>query len=104
MLKETMLDLPGRFQPKMAGNFRATIQFYFSGGESSHWVLTIGDGRCTVAEGVAEAADSVVSMAAADFIGINTGDIPASKLFWGGQIDVEGDVETVIGLAPIMGW
>jgi putative sterol carrier protein len=104
MLKETMLSLPGRFRPKLAGNFRATIQFNFSGEEASHWVLTIGDGRCTVAEGMVETPDATVVMAAADFIGINNGDIPAPEIFWGGRIDIEGDVEAVIGLAPVMGW
>jgi hypothetical protein len=43
-------------------------------------------------------------MAAADFIGINSGAIPAPEIFWGGRIDIEGDVEAVIGLAPVMGW
>jgi len=103
-MNEIMLSLPGRFQPKMAGNFRAIIQFNFSGEESSHWVLTIADGRCTVTEGMVEAPDATVSMAAADFIGINSGDIPAPEIFWGGLIDIEGDVEAVIGLAPVMGW
>jgi putative sterol carrier protein len=104
MLQETMLTLPARFQPKMAGNFRAVVQFDFSGGETSHWILTIGDGRCKVTEGQVEEPDATVSMAAADFIGINNGEIPAPELFWGGQIDIDGDVEAVIGLAPIMGW
>jgi len=104
MLNETMLSLPGRFQPKIAGNFRTIIQFNLSGEESGHWVLTIGDGRCTVAEGLVEAPDATVEMAAADFIGINSGDIPAPEIFWGGRIDIEGDVEAVIALAPVMGW
>ena len=104
MLDEIMKSLPGRFQPKMAGNLRVIIQFNFTGRESSHWVLTIGDGRCTVAEGLVEEPDATVSMSAADFIGINSGDIPAAEVFWGGRIDIEGDVEAVIGLAPVMAW
>ena len=99
-----MLSLPGRFQPKMAGKMRATIQFSFSGGESGDWVLTIGDGRCMVAEGLVEHPDATVTMTAADFVGINSGDIPAPEVFWGGRIDIEGDVEAVIGLAPVMNW
>jgi putative sterol carrier protein len=104
MLDKIMKSLPGRFQPKLAGNFRATIQFNFSGEESSHWVLTIGGGRCTVAEGLVDEPDATVGMDAADFIGINSGDIPAPELLWGGRIDIEGDVEAVIGLAPVMDW
>ena len=104
MLNQTMLSLPGRFQPKMAGNLQVTIQFNFSGQESSYWVLKIGHGLCTVAAGMVEEPDATVSMSAADFIGINNGDIPAPDVFWGGRIDIEGDVEAVIGLAPVLDW
>ena len=104
MLNETMLSLPGRFQPKIAGNLAATIQFNFAGTEDPFWVVSIADGRCTVAEGMVEEPDATVMMTAADFIGINSGEIPAPEVFWGGRIDIEGNVEAVIGLAPVLSW
>ena len=104
MLRETILSLPGRFQPKMAGNLQTTIQFNFTGTSEQFFVLSIAGGRCTVAEGLIDNPAATVSMSAADFIGLNKGEILAPELFWGGQIEIEGDVDAVIGLAPVMGW
>jgi len=104
MLREIMRNLPDRFQPLMAGNLQAVIQFNLTGEPDTYWVLSIGDGLCSVVEGVVESPQATVTMTAADFIGINSGDIPAPELFWGGNIEIVGDVDVVIGLAPIMDW
>lgn len=104
MLAEIMRKLPDRFQPLMAGNLRAVVQFNLTGDPDTYWVLSIADGICSVVEGVVEQPQATVTMIAADFIGINSGDIPAPELFWGGNIEIEGDVDVVIGLAPIMDW
>jgi putative sterol carrier protein len=104
MLKETMLKLPDRFNPKMAGNLSTVIQFNFTGDQDSYWVLSIGDGMCSVAEGMVEEPQATVTMTEEDFIGINSGEIPAPELFWGGNVEIEGDIDAVIGLAPIMDW
>lgn len=99
-----MESLPDRFKPLMAGNLRTTIQFNFTGEKTEFWVLTIANGSCSVAEGLVETADATVTMSAVDFIGINSGERPAPEIFWGGAIDIEGNVDAVIGLAPIMDW
>ena len=54
MINEIMEGLPGKFRPEMAGNLSTTIQFNFSETEQRFWVLTIGDGRCTIIEGMVE--------------------------------------------------
>jgi predicted lipid carrier protein YhbT len=51
-----------------------------------------------------ENPDATVTMAASDFVGINTGEISAPDIFWSGRIHIQGDVEAVIGLAPVMNW
>jgi putative sterol carrier protein len=101
---EIMQSLPGRFRPKMAGNMRATINFDLTGSDGGAWVMTIDRGDCQVRSGTAEGPDATVTMAAADFVGINTGKRNASEIFWSGRIQVQGDMEAVIALAPIMGW
>jgi putative sterol carrier protein len=103
-IDDTMKVLPNRFQPKMAGNMQTTIQFHFTGPDGGLWVLTIHGGNCTTQSGHVENPDATVTMAASDFVGINTGEISAPEVFWSGRIHIQGDVEAVIGLAPIMNW
>jgi putative sterol carrier protein len=103
-IDDTMRALPARFRPKMAGNMQATIQFHFTGPDGGEWVLIIEGGKCTTRPGNAENPDATVTMDAKDFVGINIGEISAPDIFWSGQIHIQGDVEAVIGLAPVMEW
>ena len=103
-ISDAMKALPNRFRPKMAGNMQATIQFYFTGPENGSWILTIKGGKCTALPGQVKNPDATVTMAASDFIGISTGEISAPDIFWSGRVQIQGDVETVIALAPIMDW
>jgi hypothetical protein len=43
-------------------------------------------------------------MAAKDFIGINEGSVNPVETFWGGLITIDGSVDAVFALPPIMGW
>lgn len=103
-ISDTMKALPNRFRPEMAGIMQATIQFYFNGSDNGSWILTIKDGKCAAHPGQVKNPDATVSMAASDFIGINTGEISAPDIFWSGRIQIQGDVEAVIALAPVMDW
>jgi putative sterol carrier protein len=101
---EVMEALPERFRPRMAGNMEATIQFDLSGEGGGQWYLIIRAGTCSVARGQAESPDAKVIMAAADFVGINTGAVSAVEAFWSGRIRVEGELEAVLALPPVMDW
>ena len=101
---QTMAKLPKRFRPLMAGKMQAIVHFVLTGAEGSDWTLTISNGSCSVSPGSSDHPDATVTMSAADFVGINTGAVYAPDIFWSGQIDIQGDVEIVISLAPIFGW
>ncbi len=101
---EAMESLPQRFRPKMAGNLVTTIQFDFSGKDGGRWWLRIAEGRCIVGQGDVIDPQATVRMSAADFAGINDGAIHAPDVFWSGRIDIEGSVEAVLALPPIMDW
>lgn len=105
-ISDAMKALPIRFRPEMAGNMQATIQFHFTGAspDSESWILDIKGGKCTTQLGQVENPDATVTMDASDFIGINTGEISAPDIFWSGRIQIQGDVEAVIALAPVMDW
>jgi putative sterol carrier protein len=101
---ETMRSLPGRFRPKEAGNLRATVQFRLLGDDGGEWFMSIDSGSCEVTPGESNEADATVVMDAADFVGINTGTVSAVDTFWGGRIIVEGDIDVVLALPPVMDW
>ena len=103
-IDDTMKVLQNQFRPKIAGNMQATIQFQFTGPDGGEWVLTIEGGKCTTQPGHVENPDATVTMAASDLVGINTGEISAPDIFWSGRIHIQGDVEAVIALAPVMDW
>jgi putative sterol carrier protein len=101
---EIMDSLPGRFQPRMAGNMQTTIQFNLTGADGGQWIMVIDAGTCSVVAGQAVEPEATVSMAAADFVGINTGTASAVETFWSGRIQIEGQVEAVLALPPVMDW
>jgi putative sterol carrier protein len=99
-----MASLSDRFRPLLAGKMQAFVQFELTGNSGGSWTLTISDGSCSTSPGNAKQPDATVTMSAADFVGINTGAVYAPDIFWSGQINIQGDVEVVIALAPIFGW
>lgn len=103
-LAEVMAGLPGRFEPRMAGNLATTIQFDFTGEDGGRWWMRIEEGDCAVGQGDVASPDATVRMSAAEFVGINEGTVRAPDVFWSGRIDIEGNVETVLALPPVMQW
>jgi putative sterol carrier protein len=103
-LARIMAGLPDRFRPEMAGNLRSTIQLNLTGPEGGQWTMAIAEGRCTVISGPAERPAAVITMDAAEFAGINTGQVSAVEVFWSGRIAVEGEMDAVIALQAIMDW
>jgi putative sterol carrier protein len=101
---EIMQSLPGRFRPKVAGNLKTTIQFRLLGEDGGEWFMSIAEGQCKVGRGKSTGADATVIMDAADFIGINEGTVNAVDTFWGGRITVDGNIEAVLALPPLMDW
>jgi putative sterol carrier protein len=99
-----MNSLPERFRPKMAGNLRVTIQFRLIGEDGGEWFITIDEGVCVVHRGVIPEPDATIVMQAADFVGINEGTVNPVDAFWGGLITIEGSVDAVFALPPVMDW
>jgi hypothetical protein len=103
-LADIMTSLPGRFRPEYAGKMACVIQFDFLPPKVGQWILKIVEGECLISRGEAANPDAKVIMEAGDFVGINTGTVSAPSLFWSGGIQVEGSLDAVIDLSPVMGW
>jgi hypothetical protein len=53
-VKQLVLNHEKAFKPEVAEGIDAIIQYHLTGDEGGDWIITIGDGKCTVAEGEAE--------------------------------------------------
>ena len=92
--------IPERFNGEAAGDWNATIQFDFSGGEGgdSNWYISVGDGSCTVTEGSSEGASATVKTSSDTWVGMVTGSVNAMQAFMTGQLTVKGNIADVMKL------
>jgi len=92
--------IPERFNGDAAGDWNATIQFDFSGGEGgdSNWYICVADGSCTVAEGSADGASATVTTSSDTWVGMVTGSVNAMQAFMTGQLTVKGNIADVMKL------
>ena len=96
--------IPERFNSDAAGDWSATIQFDFSGGEGgeSNWYISVADGACTVAEGSSEGASATVKTSSDTWVGMVTGSVNAMQAFMMGLIQVEGDMGLAMKLQQVL--
>jgi putative sterol carrier protein len=89
--RELIETMPAAFRPERARRVNAVIQFELSGEGGGNWYVTIKDGTCTVTEGVSEAAQGTIMMAATDYVALAAGEIGGMKAFLTGRIKTTGD-------------
>ena len=95
-IAEVMQKLPEAFLAAKAGNAKAVIQFNLSGEGGGTYAVTIGDGKCQVAEGPATNPTATVTAAAADYLAIARNELNAVSAFMGGKLKVAGDMSLMM--------
>jgi putative sterol carrier protein len=101
---EVMHMLPDRFRSKYAGKMTTSVQFLLEGEDGGQWYMTIANGECKVGQGVHPDPEATVTMDSSDFVGINTGTVSAVDTFWSGRIQIDGSIDVVLALPPVMNW
>jgi putative sterol carrier protein len=101
---EIMESLPDRFRPKYAGKLMTTVQFVLKGEDGGRWYISVSDGLCSVQEGEVANPEATIIMDASDMVGINLGTVSAVDTFWSGRITIEGNIDIVLALPPVMNW
>jgi putative sterol carrier protein len=96
-IAEVMQKLPEAFLAAKAGNAKAVVQFNLSGEGGGTYTVTIGDGKCQVAEGPATApTTAIVTAAAADYLAIARNELNAVSAFMGGKLKIAGDMSLMM--------
>jgi len=89
--RELIQEMPKIFRPEKAKGVNAVIQFRLSGEGGGEWYATVKDGKCTVTEGVSDAAQGTVMMTAKDYAALATGKLGGMKAFLTGRVKTSGD-------------
>ncbi len=84
--------MPDRLDPEAAAGLEVVIQFDLSGDGGGVWHCAISDGACTVDAGAHDAPTMTVSMEAADYVKLTSGELDGTVAFMGGQLRIAGDM------------
>ena len=86
------------FLPEVADGVEAVIQYHLTGDEGGDWIVTIHDGKCTVAEGVAETPKMTLTADAQDFKDVLLGRANGMQYFMTGKLRLAGDLNLAMKL------
>jgi len=97
-VQELINNHPRAFRPDKAEGVHAIIQYHLTGEEGGDWIITIGDGKCTVAAGVAEKPTMTLTAEAHDFKDVLTGKANGMQYFMQGKLKLAGDLNLAMKL------
>ena len=86
------------FKPEAAEGVEAVIQYRLSGEEGGDWIVNIHEGKCTVAEGLAENPKMTLSAEAQDFKDVLLGKANGMQYFMQGRLKLAGDLNLAMKL------
>ncbi|OGT26442.1 MAG: hypothetical protein A2Z17_05810 [Gammaproteobacteria bacterium RBG_16_66_13] len=91
-IEKLMELMPKAFLPEKAAGVEAVVQYHLGGAQGGDWVVSIGNGKCTVTRGTAEAPKLTLTADAADYMNIITGKTNAMSAFAEGKVKLKGDL------------
>ncbi len=86
------------FIPEAAEGVNAVIQYHLTGEEGGDWIVTIQDGKCTVAPGNAENPKMTLTADAKDFKDVLLGKANGMQYFMQGKLKLAGDLNLAMKL------
>ncbi len=97
-VKELVFNHNKAFIPDKAAGLEAIVQYHLTGDEGGDYIITIGDDKCSVQEGVAE--DPVMTMTADGpyFRDVLLGKEDGMKGFMEGKLQLAGDLNLAMKL------
>ena len=95
---ELMSRMPRAFKPEAAEGVNTVLQYHLTGDEGGDWIVTIQDGQCSIAEGVAENPKMTLTADAQDYKDVIVGKTNAMQAFMTGKIKLAGDLAMAMKL------
>lgn len=89
---------PKAFRPEKAEGVDTIIQYHLTGEEGGDWIITISEGKCTVAEGESENPKMTLTADAQDFRDVLTGKADGMQYFMQGKLKLAGDLNMAMKL------
>jgi putative sterol carrier protein len=86
------------FRPEAAEGVDAVIQYHLTGEEGGDWIITIREGKCTVAPGNADAPKMTMTADAQDFKDVLLGRANGMQYFMQGRLKLAGDLNLAMKL------
>lgn len=100
-INDIFTRMPGRLDPEAAAGLDVVIQFDLSGDGGGVWHCAISDGACTVAEGAHDAPTMTLSMEAADYVGLISGELDGTVAFMSGKLRIDGDMSLAMRMQSL---
>jgi putative sterol carrier protein len=97
-VKEMVQNHEKAFLPEKAVGVNAVVQYHLTGDEGGDWIITIQDGKCSVAEGVAEKPTVTLTADAQDLKDVLTGKANGMTYFMQGKLKLAGDLNLAMKL------
>jgi putative sterol carrier protein len=91
-----MMGLPTAFNPQVAGDLDATIQYTLTGEGGAMYHLRIKDGKCTAHRGPAVNADFTINSPAKVWMAISRGELNGPQAYMDGKYQWSGDMNIIM--------
>jgi len=102
-IDEFMTSLPARYNPGSSGGTNASVQFHFTGDETSDWSLEIDDDGCRTAPGTLPNPAVTLTVDSGDFMALLAGELQPMPAFMQGKLRLKGDVTLAMKLPAMFG-
>jgi len=89
---EVFDNMPEAFVPEAADGVDVSFQYVISGEGGGDWYSVIQNNACTVEAGKLDKPVCTIKMAAADFLAMMGGQLPAMQAYTSGKLVIEGDI------------
>jgi putative sterol carrier protein len=97
-MKQLVENHPKAFRPELAEGVDAVIQYVLTGEEGGNYIITIKDGVCTTAEGLAENPNMTLTAEAQDFKDVLLGKANGMQNFMMGKLKLSVDLNLAMKL------
>ena len=91
-VKEMFDAMPASLNAGAAKGMNSVIQFNLTGDGGGTYHVIIKDDKCTVGEGAHASPNMTMTMAAQDYVDMNTGKLNGQMAFMSGKLKIAGDM------------